>query len=208
MAILREHHPITVPLGPGRLGRPTARPRVARPPTSPSTEGWVAPPLALPRPVERALRGLVRVVAPFEHGPVMADGERRVEEQARVLMQYLPRVMQIGLCVVFVALDWAPVLLLRSTRRLRTLAVEDHARAVALFEELMRSRWTLVRHALFGVRGVVLPAYYDQPEVHFALGYHPDRWINERIAVRRRLMSGGAPDAADMIHPLDAELHA
>ena len=169
--------------------------------------GWVAPPMVLPGPVHRAFRGVLRVVAPFEFGPEMRDGVDRVDEQARTLMMYLPRWMALGLMLVFVAVDWAPILLLKSRRRMQTLVDQDPALAVAVFEIIQRSSWRLPREAMFGVRGVVLPAYYDQPEVHFALGYHPDRWINDRIALRRRLMRGEAPTADDMIHPVRSELH-
>ena len=48
-------------------------------------------------------------------------------------------------------------------------------------------------------RATVVAAYYDQPEVHFALGYHPKPWIQKRLALRRRLMAGRRPTRDDLI---------
>ena len=61
------------------------------------------------------------------------------------------------------------------------------------------ARFRAVREMMLAVRATVVAAYYDQPEVHFALGYHPKPWIRKRLALRRRLMAGRHATRDDLI---------
>jgi hypothetical protein len=104
-------------------------------------------------------------------------------------MAYLHRATSWGLVVAFVVLDWLPVLGLSSTRRLRK---QDRDVASAFLSQLVTSRFQLLRTMVIGVRGAILSAYFDQEEVQAAIGYEPARFLDERIALRNRLLAAGA----------------
>jgi hypothetical protein len=92
------------------------------------------------------------------------------------------RALWLGLFV----LDWLPVLSLRHPGRLHRLGPE---RAQAFVARWARSRIKALRLLVAGVRSVVLSVYFDQTDVHEAMGYRPVAFMRERIAVRRALLS-------------------
>ncbi len=148
----------------------------------------LADPFWLPGMVRGPLRGLIRVVCPLKAGPQVPDLVDRIEQQTRVHMAYMNPFVAIGLCLIFVLMNLSPLWRLRSWRTLASLSVTDRQRAVAILADLQRSHSFLLLQMMLAVRGTLLTAYYDQPEVHNALGYHPIPWIRDRIAHRRQLV--------------------
>jgi hypothetical protein len=61
-----------------------------------------------------------------------------------------------------------------------------------------------LRTLVFVVRGLILSVYFDQSEVHRALGYDPEAFMNGRIALRRRLLQGQTASAGDGIGPFSS----
>ncbi len=180
--------PRLVPLGdgPGKLERHP-------------TDGWtLTRPLAMSWATQRLFRGLISVIAPIPEGPNFPDALDRVEIQARELLAYVPRLGALGLVVAIWLLAFSTWWRLKSVRLVYHLPRE---RAAALLSQLDRSRLKLVRLMIFGVRAVVLSSYFDQPEVHAAMGYDPVGWMHERIEVRRRLLQGERARAQDLIEP-------
>jgi len=148
------------------------------------------------RLVREALRGVIRAACPLESGPKIPQIVDRVELQVRTLMQYMAPLTALGLCLVFVLVDWSQVWRLKGLRPLHSLPRKAAVRAA---RALSRMRWRAVQELMLAVRATVLAAYYDQPEVHFALGYHPKAWVRKRLALRRRLMAGKPTTHADLI---------
>lgn len=61
---------------------------------------------------------------------------------------------------------------------------------------------------VLAARAIVLTAYFDQPEVYAAIGYHPVIFMKKRIAVRALLLKGEVDARIDDLHPTEAELIA
>jgi hypothetical protein len=149
-------------------------------------DGWVpARPFPMGRVRRRAFRALIRLLCPSAMSfPHMVD---RVEDQVRRHMSYMPWMTALGLSMAFLLVDWMPRLLLQRWRRLQGLPVDD---ARALLTHLAESGWAPVRAVMYATRGIVLNAWFDQPEVHEALSYQPAPFMRSRIEVRRRLLAG------------------
>jgi hypothetical protein len=98
-----------------------------------------------------------------------------------------------GLWLVVLLLDLAPLLLWSARRRLHSL---DDKGIRNVIGRLSHSRWHSIRTAIIGVRGMILSAYFDQPEVHDAIGYRPGEFIKLRLELRDRLLRP-APVAAE-----------
>ncbi len=147
-----------------------------------------------------ALRGLIRASWPLSAGPKIPGIVDRVEHQVRMLMVYMSPWSAKGLCVVFLLLNYSQVWLLKGLRPLHALKRE---RAVAALKGLCHVRVLALRQLIIAIRATIITAYYDQPEVHFALGYHPHPWVRERLALRRRLMAGeqARPEDSVPFHP-------
>jgi hypothetical protein len=149
-------------------------------------DGWIA---ADPHPmaavVRRALHAVIRAVVPPPPAPQPADLVERVELYVRRFMSYMHPLAAFGLMFAFVLMDWAPRLLLRSHRRLQGLERSEGAR---ILEQLVHSRLEALRSAVLAARGIILSAYFDQQEVHEALGYAPVPFMRERVARRARLL--------------------
>jgi hypothetical protein len=158
------------------------------------------------RLVRQALRGVIRAACPLDSGPKIPAIVDRVELQVRTLMQYMAPVTAWGLCLVFLLVNWSQVWLLKGLRPLHSL---PRKAAVKAARTLSRVRFRAVRELMLAVRATVVAAYYDQPEVHFALGYHPKPWIRKRLALRRRLLAGRHPTRDDLIPfaPPSADAH-
>ena len=164
-------------------------------------DGWMADPIAMSRGSRRAFRGLIRALCPPEpQVPNMVD---RVEAAARQFMAYMNPVMGRGLVLAMRVLDWAPVWRLRGLRRLQSL---DHERAAGILDALGRSRFGPLRMFVMAMRAMVLPHFFDLPEIHAALDYDPVTFIRGRIEVRARLLTGAEPTAADGIGPHSDEI--
>jgi hypothetical protein len=140
----------------------------------------------------RAFHGVVRAVCPQRPVLLTERLQRKVEENVRLLMAYMPWPVARGMWFTLFVLDWAPRLLLVSPRRLQGMAPD---RAAKLLKRLARCRFHFVRTALVGVRGLILSAYFDQDEVHRALGYAPVPFMRERIQRRRALLTPGGARA-------------
>ena len=153
-------------------------------------------PYPMGRLVRQALRGVIRAACPLESGPKIPQVIDRVELQVRTLMQYMTPITAWGLCLVFLMVNWCQLWRGRGLRPLHSL---PRSAAVRAARSLSRIRWRAVQEMMLAVRATVVAAYYDQPEVHFALGYHPKPWIRKRLALRRRLMAGKRATHADLI---------
>jgi hypothetical protein len=160
------------------------------------SEGWVmAQPQPMPAFIRRALRGIVRAVCPPEPAPQLVDLEDRIEDHLRRFIRYMPGHVRVGFCVAILLIDWAPLWRFTGLRRLQHLG---RARAAALLAELSVSRSAFLRTTLLGVRGSILSTYYDQDEVHLALGYAPAAFIAGRIDLRTRLLARETSDAREI----------
>lgn len=168
-------------------------PELARHPS----DGWIlADPFPLGAPARAAVRGLARVLCPPAPAPQLPDLEDRIERETRTLLRYMPLPVAWILRLVFRLVDQAPRLLLISRRRLHRLDID---RARAIVHRLAESRFGIVREIVGLPRSVVLSIYFDQDEVHQALGYAPIPFMRSRIALRRRLLSGEPHAPADII---------
>jgi hypothetical protein len=154
-------------------------------------DGWV---MADPHPmgpwVRRAFHAVIRAVVPPLPAPQPPELVERIELYVRRFMSYMHPLAALGLMIGFVLLDWAPRLLFRSWHRLQGLGRSEAAR---MLDALLSSRIQLLRTVVVAVRGAILSAYFDQDEVHRALGYSPVPFMRERILRRRQL---SAPAAA------------
>ncbi len=150
-------------------------------------DGWTrARPFPLGRRGRRIFRAVMRAVcppAPAPHGPEL---ERRVELGVRRFMAYMPRISARGLLVLFIFLSWAPRLMLVSFAKLEQL---DRTVAARVICRLAHSRFALLRHLMAGIRGMILSAYFDQEEVHRAMGYTPVPFMKSRIRLRERMLA-------------------
>ena len=149
-------------------------------------DGWIAADPHPMRPaVRRALHAVIRAIVPPAPAPQPADLVERVELYVRRFMSYMHPLAAFGLMLAFVLMDWSPRLLLRSRHRLQGLGRSEGAR---ILEALVRSRLEVFRSAVIAARGAILSAYFDQHEVHEALGYAPVPFLRERVARRAQLL--------------------
>jgi len=153
-------------------------------------DGWR---LAEPYPMSSALldsfRALVQAICPPPPAPWSPEIARRVELYVRSFMQYMHPIVARALCVAIALLDWAPRFLFVSTRRLKRLDPREAGRVLA---RLAHARFSLLRSLVLAVRGVILSAYFDQDEVHRALGYSPIPFLTNRLSLRQRLLEKSA----------------
>jgi hypothetical protein len=145
-----------------------------------------------------ALDGLVRALCPASPAPWSAEIAAQTALGTRLFLRYLPPVLGIGFVAALHVLDLAPLWRLRGLTRLRDM---DRAAAAALLQSLAESRFQPLRLLLMGARAAVLSSYYDLVQVHEALGYHPLPFLQQRADLRRRLLAGSRPEAADLIGP-------
>ncbi len=158
-------------------------------------DGWtLAEPLPMSPRTRRVLAGVIRAVCPAE--PAVPELERRMEEHVRRMLRYMPRAVVLGFILTLYALDWAPLWRFKAWRRLGRL---DKERAELLLTELGESPWPLLRMIVLGPRGLILSTYFDQDEVHAAMGYAPLPFLQERVALRHRLLAGAPYTDADLI---------
>jgi hypothetical protein len=162
-------------------------------------DGWtVAEPYPMGPATRAAFRGLIPVLCPPPPAPQLADLEDRIELHVRRIMRYFPPLVAIGFCLAIHLIDWSPIWRFVAFSRVRKL---DRARAEAVLDGLGASRSPAIRTLILGVRGVVMSTYYDQDEVHAAIDYAPIPWLRSRIALRERIVAGGAETPEDRIGP-------
>lgn len=160
-------------------------------------DGWkLADPFPMGKPARTALRGLARVLCPPAPAPQLPDLEDRIERETRTLMRYMPLPVAWLMRIVFRVLDQAPRFLLVSRRRLSSLDVDTARRVI---HKLASSPLAPIRELAGAARSVVLSIYFDQDEVHEALGYAPIPFMRERIRLRHRLLDGETSNQADLI---------
>jgi hypothetical protein len=110
----------------------------------------------------------------------MADVELGTRRFLRYMHPTVARSLWFGLLII----DWLPVLTFRSRGRLHELGPE---RASAFVARWAKSRIKALRLLMFGLQSLVLSIYFDQTDVHEALGYRPVPFMRERVGVRRLL---------------------
>lgn len=158
-------------------------------------DGWVmADPVPMRSSTLRAFRGLIRAFCPAPGEPVEADLTPRVELHVRRILAYMPAMTVLGFKLAIHLLDWSPLWRGAAWRRVQHL---DREAAGRVLDGIGASRFPLVRLVMLGVRGSVLSTWFDQDEVHRAMGYAPAPFIASRIALRRRLLEGGRPPGAE-----------
>lgn len=148
-------------------------------------DGWVlADPAPMGAGTSRALRGLIRALCWMPAGCDDAM-QHRVELHVRRMLRYLPPGAAWLFALSIHALDLCPMWLGLGLRRLQSL---ERDQAEAVIERVAHSRSVLVRTLLLGVRTLTQSTFYDQDEVHAAIGVEPVPFVRERIAVRERLL--------------------
>jgi len=153
------------------------------------SEGWTpAAPYPMRAFTRRALRGIIRALCPPEPAPQLVDLEDRIEDHLRRLLKYMLPHVAFGFCLAVILLDWSPLWRFSSFHRIQHLGRE---RAAAVLRALSASRSAFLRTLMLGVRGSIQSTFYDQDEIHRALGYAPVPFIQDRIELRRRLLRDG-----------------
>jgi hypothetical protein len=165
--------------------KPLLTARVALPETRP--ERRKRPPARLSEASRRRLRAVAAIVAPSRDLGFDA-GEATVTFVAAFL-PYLPPLMRRGFPVGLVILDFLPILLFANFSRMSKLSVDARR---AFLQGLFSSRIALVRELWHAIRGLVACAIYSRPEVHKALAYAPQGFIDEMVKFRREKF--GAPE--------------
>jgi hypothetical protein len=144
-------------------------------------------PRRLGRGVARALRGIAEVVAPsrdlgFDPGAAAVEF---IEGYLPYLPPLLGRLFPLG--VMF--LEWSPILFVGRLSRASGLSRAERRRH---FEAVSRARLELPRVIWRAVRGLTGCAIYRRPEVHRAIGYAPQAFVDEMVRLRREKF--GAPE--------------
>jgi hypothetical protein len=142
---------------------------------------------------KRALFALIAAFCPPAPAPTAPDMAERIADHVRRFMAYMPPLSARALWFCILLLDWSPVFLFRAPSRLQKLPT---ARASLLLSEMVSGRLAFMRTIVVAVRGLVLSAYFDQDEVHRAMGYEPIPFLTERIARRKQLLLEPAPARA------------
>lgn len=149
-------------------------------------DGWVlARPYPMRRGTLRALRGLIVHMLPPAPAPRSDEMLARVEEQVRVHMVYMPRIVALGLCIALVFLEWSARLMFKSTRRLSKMSPDQ---ANLILHRLSQSRLSLIATMMLGVRATIMSAFWDQDASHRMLGYDPKPFLAERVGLRLKLI--------------------
>ncbi len=149
-------------------------------------DGWVlARPYPMRKGVLRALRGLIAHMLPPAPAPCSDAMRARVEQQARIHMVYMPRIVAFGLCIALVFLEWSARLTFKSRQRLSKM---DTVEANVILRRLSQSRIPLIATMMLGVRATIMSSYWDQDATHQMLGYDPKPFLAERTALRRALI--------------------
>jgi hypothetical protein len=191
---MSKHEPQPLPEAPAFIGRPPETVAGRRP-----DDDWE---LSDPQPMGpatiAALRGLIRALCPAPPAPWSEDLAARVELGVRHFLPYMPPIMGHGFGYAVHLLDWSPLWAFAGLRRLQHMERVDAGRVL---QRLSTSPIKPVRLLIMAARAAVLSTYYDQDEVHQAMGYHPQAFLQQRADLRRRLLAGEAPAPDDDIGP-------
>jgi hypothetical protein len=174
--------------------QPPRRLPVAAPKRHPD-DGWtLADPYPMRDVTRRALRGLIRALCPPE--PALPDLEERIELHVRRMLRYMVPIVALGFVLAVHVVDWAPIWRFAAGRRIQNL---DRDRAEHVLSDLGESQSGVVRAMILGVRGLVLSTYFDQDEVHRAMGWEPLPFLVRRSELRQRILAGERATAADRL---------
>ena len=159
-------------------------------------DGWqLAAPLKLSKSGTRRMQGLMRVFLPSAPAPeVSGELEENVIDQCLRLLQYMHPITRLGFKLAMFLVDWAPLWRFKGPRR---LTKTEPTKAAYIIKRMGLSRFPIVRTLVFAVRGLLLSTYFDQPEVHEALGYRPVPFMQSRMALRQRLLKGETATQSD-----------
>lgn len=149
-------------------------------------DGWtLARPYPLGTATRRAFIALIVAIIPAAPAPTAPDMVERVEMHVRRFLSYMPPLAGRAVWACILLLEWAPIFLLQSWHRMHALPPE---RVSALLTEMVSGRFSFMRNVVVAVRGLVLNAYFDQEEVHRAMGYEPIPFLRDRMERRRELL--------------------
>ena len=167
-------------------------------------DGWIrADPWPMGQFGRQALRGVIKALIPPPPAPSPPDIVDRLEHYARFTMAYMPRMNARGVVILFWLLEFSPIWRFQGLRRLSRL---PHLAAAEVLTGLTHSRLMVLRQLMLAVKGLVLPGYFDQDEVHEALGYSPVPFISKRVAFRQRLKKMELPNEDDTMGPHSVEI--
>jgi hypothetical protein len=162
-------------------------------------DGWtLADPWPMGPVTRDALHGIIRALCPRPPAPWSEEIAARIELGVRVFLRYLPPVMGLGFGPMLILLDWSPLWRLRGVSPLHRW---ERAAAAEHMQRLANSRFKPIRLMIMAARAAVLSVYYDQDEVHAAMGYDPLPFLQGRADLRRRLMAGEEATPSDLIGP-------
>ncbi|HMR08521.1 MAG TPA: hypothetical protein PKA88_22225 [Polyangiaceae bacterium] len=149
-----------------------------------------AAPYAMGSYTRRVFRAIIRCLMPPPPAPSSDAILDEVESVVRNWMPYMLPISARGLWLSILILDFAPLFLFVAPSRLHRL---PQAQASTLLSEMVHGRFAFLRLLVVAMRGVVLSAYFDQDEVHRAIGYRPVAFMRDRIALRDELLSPKPP---------------
>lgn len=131
-------------------------------------------PVPLPRRLRRTVATLARVVcAPRQTEATPATFEALGDEVERFLGS-VPAVARLGIVGMLWTIELAPMASPRTAGR--GFSVLDDARAAALYGRW----WSGPLHPLAKLLKMVVSfSWFELPQVKAAMGYHPERWIDE-----------------------------
>ncbi len=154
------------------------------------------PPIRLSRGTRRTLDAMTATVAPPE--PVVPDREARIAAFAAAYLPYLPPLSRRLLPLGFWLFEWGPLIFLFALRPFSKLGPEARRRYLVSWQ---RSRWSLRRQMIKGLKALVVMGFYDMPEVQAHIGYEPSPYVEALVKQR-------AEDYARRGLPFVSEPHA
>ena len=164
---------------------PVAQAGQPRPSRPPSMGARFAEPYPLGEHARRVLCALIEALCPPSPAPRSVDLLQRVELGARRLLRYMHPTVARMLSLGLLLLDVLPVLTLASKLRLHRL---DRTRSSELIARWAKSPFKVLRLLIQGTRSLVLGVYFDQKEVHAAIGYAPVPFMEGRVRLRADLL--------------------
>jgi hypothetical protein len=165
----------------------------------PEDEWKLIDPWRLSGYARQSFRHLIRLFCPSNGPKLDEDMIDRIEQGAMRVVASMQPLMSRGFGLLPVVLELAPLWLLKEVRPLHQLEREQ---ATEIIEQIAHSNFMPFRSLIFAMRAVIFLAYFDQDEVHAAIGYDPISFMKQRIALRRRLLDGSTPTPDDMLPDL------
>lgn len=98
---------------------------------------------------------------------------------------FMPTLMRIGFPIGLLLIQWGTLVTLFALKPFTLLGDRVSQRYLRRWAE---SPFALFRALAQGVRGLILSAYYAQPDVYRTLGYKPEEYIEQCKAQRALLM--------------------